>query len=446
MVPFFKVCQQLRAFLSGSCLAHDLAAFDSLLLALRHTGKPVGRKLINRPWALVGHMRLKRQPQCGTLPDNPHASVAMAMDASLMPLGPLEPTLSLQIGRGTISRLTTHKHPRLKAAHQLGAMLMDGGGARLPRLLPREQRRLTLRRCHCIARLQSGLDRLQGLGLAAPLVQGIPGDIASTVNAASQPVPQRRSRPPWWAGRLRGSESRPSCKASRLRQPGGRRGPPGRSWRIPRTAAPSPRTTSPASSSTGTCPGVAKARPPGAPDAAASEGALHGVASPWGRSWGRVGSGAAACRRSVSTRRSRARRPRTCLRILTCAGLARSTTGWATSRRTCWWQERCGTPPHPSAMAVPKASCLSALHARTGLSKGAAPCRARMLNRRPACGARDHQGSANHPRVRLNSRTTYTVAWPFAGGRPSIVSTKEPISREASASSSGSGCRAARLV
>jgi hypothetical protein len=174
MVPFFRVGQQRRAFLSGSCLAHDLAAFDSLLLALRHTGKPVGRQIIHRPWALVGHMRLKRHHQCGTLPDNPHASGAMALDASLMPLGPLEPTLSLQSGRGTISRLTTHQHPRLTAAHQLGAMLMDGGGARLPRLLPREQRRLTLRRWHGSARLQRGLDRLQGVGLAAPLVQGIP--------------------------------------------------------------------------------------------------------------------------------------------------------------------------------------------------------------------------------------------------------------------------------
>ena len=93
MVAFFKVCQQLRAFLSGSCLAHDLAAFDSLLLALRHTGKPVGLKIINRKWALVVHMRIKRQHQRWTLPYNPHASVAMAMDAALVTFGPLEPTL-----------------------------------------------------------------------------------------------------------------------------------------------------------------------------------------------------------------------------------------------------------------------------------------------------------------------------------------------------------------
>jgi len=92
-VPVFQVCQQLRAFLSRSCLAHDLAAFDSLLLALWYTGQPVGHKIINRQWLLVVHMRIKRHHQRWTLPHNPHASVAMAMDAALVPFGPLEPTL-----------------------------------------------------------------------------------------------------------------------------------------------------------------------------------------------------------------------------------------------------------------------------------------------------------------------------------------------------------------
>lgn len=111
MVPFFKVFQQLRALLSGSCLAHDLAAFDSLLLALRHPGKPVGLKLITRTWALVVHMRLTRPPQRWPLPDNPHASVAMAMAAALGTCGPLAPTLSIHMVRWHISRLTPPHNP-----------------------------------------------------------------------------------------------------------------------------------------------------------------------------------------------------------------------------------------------------------------------------------------------------------------------------------------------
>src|SRR5262245_11263273 len=98
-VPFFKVCQQLRAFLSGSGLAHDLAAFDSLLLALRYTGQPGGHTIINRPWLLMGHMRLKGPHQRWPLPHDPHASVAMAMEAARVPFGPLAPTLSVHMVR-----------------------------------------------------------------------------------------------------------------------------------------------------------------------------------------------------------------------------------------------------------------------------------------------------------------------------------------------------------
>ena len=54
-----------------------------------------------------------------------------------------------------------------------GAMLLDGSRARLPRLLQREELRLTLLRCHRIARPQSGIDRLQVLGISANLLQGI---------------------------------------------------------------------------------------------------------------------------------------------------------------------------------------------------------------------------------------------------------------------------------
>ena len=189
------------AFLSGSCLTHDFAAFDSLLLALRDTGTPVGRKIITRQWRLVVHMRIKRQQECWPLPYNPHASVTMARDAALVPFGPLAPTREVQMVRGKIRRLATHKHPRLTAAHHLGTMLIDGIRARLPRLLQREALCLTLLRCHRIARPQRGIDRLQVLGISANVLQGITGDIQPTVNPASKTGQQRRCSPPFWACR-----------------------------------------------------------------------------------------------------------------------------------------------------------------------------------------------------------------------------------------------------
>src|SRR2546428_3401477 len=130
-------------------------------------------------------------------------------------------------------------------------MLRDGIQARLPRLLPREALLPTLFRGHPSARPQSGIDRLERLGIWAHVLQSITRAIESTVHTASQPVQQRLCRPPFWACRLRSSESRTSCKASRIRKPGGRSGPPWLSLSIPRTAAQYPSTTSPASSSTG---------------------------------------------------------------------------------------------------------------------------------------------------------------------------------------------------
>src|SRR6266852_5171164 len=121
---------------------------------------------------------------------------------------------------------------------------------------------------------------------------------------------------------------------------------------MPRTAAQYPSTTSPASSATPASPGTAqpvasqalsvrsppRSLPTQASGVATAGRSVCGVSSVLGRSAGGVGSGAAAGRRSSSTRRSMARNPRTLRRILTFARLSISSTGWATSRRKWFWQ------------------------------------------------------------------------------------------------------------
>jgi len=92
-VPFFKVCKQHRAFLARSRLAHDLAAFDGLLLALWHAGTTIRFKVRDCKWASMVPMCIKRQPQRWTLPHDPHAGVAMAMETAFVAFGSLEPTL-----------------------------------------------------------------------------------------------------------------------------------------------------------------------------------------------------------------------------------------------------------------------------------------------------------------------------------------------------------------
>ena len=130
-------------------------------------------KVLDRKWAIMVHMRIKRQHQRWTLPHDPHAGVAMAMDTAFVAFWTLEPTLQVHIVGWKISRLASHKQPRCKAAHHLGEMLFNGIGAGLPRLLQRDEPRLTLLSCRRLARPQDAINRLKVLGVEAHVLQGI---------------------------------------------------------------------------------------------------------------------------------------------------------------------------------------------------------------------------------------------------------------------------------
>src|SRR5262249_53277020 len=153
-VPFFKVCEQHRAFLARSRLAHDLAAFDGLRLALWYAGTTIRLKVLACPWALMVPRCSQRHHQRWTLPHDPHADVALAMETACVALGTLAPTLQVHMVSGKISRLASHHQPRFTAAHYRGAMRFHRIGAGLPRLWQRDEPRLTLRSCGRVARSQ----------------------------------------------------------------------------------------------------------------------------------------------------------------------------------------------------------------------------------------------------------------------------------------------------
>lgn len=90
---------------------------------------PVGLKVIGHKRAIMKHMRVKRQHQCRTLLYDPNPRVATAMDPTLVTFGTFEPTFQIQIVYREIGRLAPHKQPRLKAAQQLGKVLVNGVGA-----------------------------------------------------------------------------------------------------------------------------------------------------------------------------------------------------------------------------------------------------------------------------------------------------------------------------
>ncbi len=181
----------------------------------------IGLKVIGRKRALMVHMRVKRQHQRWTLLHEPHARMATAMEPTLVTFGPLEPTFQIQIICGAICHLPTYKQPWLKAAHHRGEMLVHGVSACPPRLLQRDERCLTLLPGGLVAWPEGAVHSLQVLDISPYVRQGYTYDLQATVNATGQTRQQRFGRPPFFARRLRSSESRTSCNASLIRKPGG---------------------------------------------------------------------------------------------------------------------------------------------------------------------------------------------------------------------------------
>jgi len=208
-------------FLPRSRFAHDHAALDGLLLTRGHAGMSVGLKVIGRKRVIMMHMRVKRQHQRRTLLHDPNARVATAMDPTLVAFGTFEPTFQIHIVYREIGRLAPHKQPWLKAAQQLGKMLVNGVGAGLPRLLQQAKPSLPLSPCDRVARSQGAVHGLQLSDISPHLRQRLTCNIEAAINATGQTRQQRLSTPPFFACRLRSSESRTSCNASLIRTPGG---------------------------------------------------------------------------------------------------------------------------------------------------------------------------------------------------------------------------------
>src|SRR5438552_3730600 len=201
------------AVLSGSCFAHDLATFDRLLLACRHTAMTVRLKVLDCKGGIMMHVCIKCQHQRWTLLYQPNARMATTMNPTLVAFGTFEPTLQIQVVFRKIGRLATHKQPRLKTAHHLGTLLVHGGSACLPRLPQRDELPLTLFPCGLLARPQSTLHCLQGLDVLGNVLQGLAGDIQSAVNATDETFQPRLCTPPFCACRLRSSDARTSCNS-----------------------------------------------------------------------------------------------------------------------------------------------------------------------------------------------------------------------------------------
>lgn len=194
-------------------------------------------------WLWVRQVRVEGQQQRGAFLDNADPSVPVAVHAALVPFGLAEPAFQVEGVLGQVGVLTSNKQPRRKAGHAMAHMVSDRIVARVALLLQDLTLRLTLG-TRATLRFACRLDRSHILHGGTQSLLRIMARRQTPVNVARSTRKTRVCRPPVFASRWRWSAARTSSKASAMRRPGGCRGPPWSSCRMPRTAAQYSSTTS----------------------------------------------------------------------------------------------------------------------------------------------------------------------------------------------------------
>ena len=161
--------------------------------------------------------------------------MTVAVNPTLMPLGLAEPTLQIEVVTRQVRLVTTDEQSRLEAPHHRRHLPPDRVRFGSQAISQRREDHATL-----IARAAG---RIESRGDLDDLVDVLLGRdlrlldrIKSPVDEPGQAAQERFTTPPFFAPRFRPRDCRTSPNASAIRSPGGWRGPPWSSLRMPRTA------------------------------------------------------------------------------------------------------------------------------------------------------------------------------------------------------------------
>jgi hypothetical protein len=160
----------------------------------------------------------------------------MTVNSPLVAFGQAKPALKIEIVLDLLELSLADEKAAQEADHQRGHVLANRV------LIPLESIDQLLERL--LAILATLPSRFEGRGylldvldvLSDWLLLGL-DMLQSPVDAAGQAAELLFCEPPFFASKFRWIDSRTSSKASVIRRPGGWRGPPWSSLRIPRTAA-----------------------------------------------------------------------------------------------------------------------------------------------------------------------------------------------------------------
>src|SRR5439155_7083756 len=115
-------------------------------------------------------------------------------------------------------------HPQIppqKTAHHRGKLLLNAVSAALPLLPQHDELRLPLLLWGLVTGSQGAIRCSQVLDILPHLLEGLTCNRQAAVNASGQTLQQHLCTPPFWASKLRSSDSRTSSNASLIRKPAG---------------------------------------------------------------------------------------------------------------------------------------------------------------------------------------------------------------------------------
>src|SRR5487761_2177348 len=166
--------------------------------------------------------------------NNPNARVAMAMDPPLVALGQAEPAFQIEIVSDLGELDSTDEEASQEAQHDRGEVLAD----LVLLLLETTGQRLKLllaTRATSLFRVEGRIDLLEFLDVLSNRLLLVSNVVQASVDARGQAAKLLLCEAPFFASKFRWIESRTSCNASAIRNPGGSSGPPWSSLRMPRT-------------------------------------------------------------------------------------------------------------------------------------------------------------------------------------------------------------------
>ncbi len=198
---------------------------NRLELMSRRSGIAVGSQVFLVEGLGVPRVGIQGQHQCRTFLHDSHPGMTVAVNPTLVSLGPAKPTLQIEVVTRQVRLITADEQARLEAPHHRRHPPPDRvrlGSQAIPQLGEVNATVIT----RALARIESGGNFDDLAHMLSDRDLRLLDRIKPPVDEPGQATQERFGAPPFFAPRLRPRDSLTSPNASAIRSPGGWSGPP----------------------------------------------------------------------------------------------------------------------------------------------------------------------------------------------------------------------------